>query len=180
MENLPELINGEIYDPMTGLRYRLNPGEGDQALGVIPYQAEVHGHLWRYLRLGNVVYAINPGDIDWDSEIQDWDPRVMGRWPFGSWPTEEERIVEEAMYHLDLLIHHLDDEIEEMDRIEDMMNAEPEEFESDDEDPTTEDEGYNTSPEVDFGLYDYWALGLCHWLLKVDLYLEREDGYWTL
>ena len=49
-----------------------------------------------------------------------------------------------------------------------------------DVDETSEDEGYDTSPEVDFDLFNYWALGLNIFLLRIDLYKEGEDGYWTL
>ena len=41
-------------------------------------------------------------------------------------------------------------------------------------------EGYNTSPEVDFDLLDYWALGLNSFLWRIDLYKEGQDGFWTL
>ena len=43
-----------------------------------------------------------------------------------------------------------------------------------------EDEGYNTSPEVDFEQFDYWALGLNSHLWRIDLYKESNDGFWTL
>ena len=49
-----------------------------------------------------------------------------------------------------------------------------------DDDVITEDEGYNTSPEVDFDAQDYWALGLNIFLGRIDLYKEGEDGFWTL
>ena len=44
----------------------------------------------------------------------------------------------------------------------------------------SEDEGYNTSPEVDFELFDYWALGLNSHLWRINLYKDNEDGFWTL
>ena len=48
------------------------------------------------------------------------------------------------------------------------------------DDDVSEDEGYNTSPEVDFEQFDYWALGLNSHLWRIDLYKEGNDGFWTL
>ena len=69
-------------------------------------------------------------------------------------------------------------ELEWMERMDEEMEAESES--DSDEDPITEDEGYNTSPEVDFDAQDYWTLGLNNFLWRVDLYKEGEDGFWTL
>ena len=65
-----------------------------------------------------------------------------------------------------------------MDALEDLENeAPPEDVDSD---VDSEDEGYQTSPEVDFNVLDYWALGLNNFLWRIDLYKEGEDGLWTL
>ena len=69
-------------------------------------------------------------------------------------------------------------ELEWMDRMEDEENEESDD--DSDDDFVTEDEGYNTSPEVDFDQYDYWALGLNSFLWRIDLYKEGQDGFWTL
>ena len=69
---------------------------------------------------------------------------------------------------------YLEAELEWMDSLEE--NAESD----DDYDFITEDEGYNTSPEVDFVQFDYWALGLNSFLWRIDLYKEDQDGFWTL
>ena len=61
-----------------------------------------------------------------------------------------------------------------------VVEMEDDSDEDSDEDFITEDEGYNTSPEVDFDLQDYWALGLNNFLWRIDLYKEGEDGFWTL
>ena len=75
----------------------------------------------------------------------------------------------------------LDNEIEWMDALEDLENEVAEDADdSDDDDVTSEDEGYNTSPEVDFELLDYWALGLNSFLWRIDLHKEGQDGFWTL
>ena len=62
--------------------------------------------------------------------------------------------------------------------MDDEMDAESDD--DSDDDVITEDEGYNTSPEVDFDAQDYWALGLNIFLGRIDLYKEGEDGFWTL
>ena len=103
----------------------------------------------------------------------------MGQWPFGNRLTEAEvfmREVDDVLFYLD---SYLESESEWMDALEDLENEVPEDVDSD-VDETSEDEGYNTSPEVDFDLLDYWALGLNSFLWKIDLYKEGEDGYWTL
>ena len=58
--------------------------------------------------------------------------------------------------------------------------ADDDEDSDDDYDSTTEDEGYSTSPEVDFDKDDYWALGLNSFLWRISLYKESEDEFWTL
>ena len=109
----------------------------------------------------------------------EWCPAEMGQWPFGNRLTEEEsfnREVEDVLFKLE---YYLDAEIEWMDAMEDLENEEPEDDDSDIDDES-EDEGYNTSPEVDFEQFDYWALGLNSHLWRIDLYKEGQDGFWTL
>ena len=84
--------------------------------------------------------------------------------------------MDDVLFYLD---SYLESELEWMDALEDLENEVPEDVDSD-VDETSEDEGYDASPEVDFDLLDYWALGLNIFLLKIDLYKEGEDGYWTL
>ena len=79
------------------------------------------------------------------------------------------REVEDVLFGLEC---YLEAELEWMDSLDDDAES--------DDDPTTEDEGYNTSPEVDFDQYDYWALGLNSFLWRIDLYKEGQDGFWTL
>ena len=75
------------------------------------------------------------------------------------------REVDDVLFDLDC---YLESELEWMERMDDEEDAESDE-DSDDYDSTTEDEGYSTSPEVDFDQYDYWALGLNSFLWRVDL-----------
>ena len=88
------------------------------------------------------------------------------------------REVEDVLFGLE---YYLEAELEWMDRMEDEENEESDESDDDsDVDVVTEDEGYNTSPEVDFDQFDYWALGLNSHLWRIDLYKEGKDGFWTL
>ena len=52
---------------------------------------------------------------------------------------------------------YLEAELEWMDKMEDEENEESDD--DSDVDVVTEDEGYDTSPEVDFDQFDFWALG---------------------
>ena len=87
------------------------------------------------------------------------------------------REVEDVLFGLEC---YLEAELGWMDSMGDEADAESDDDSDDDYDATTEDEGYNTSPEVDFDQYDYWALGLNSFLWRIDLYKEGEDGCWTL
>ena len=102
----------------------------------------------------------------------------MGQWPFGNKLTEAEELMREVEDVLLGLDYYLEGELEWMNRMDEEMEDDSDE--DSDEDYTTEDEGYNTSPEVDFDLQDYWALDLNNFLWRIDLYKEGEDGFWTL
>ena len=104
----------------------------------------------------------------------------MGQWPFGNRLSEEElfmREVDDVLFGLEC---HLEAELDWMDQME---NEEDELDDIDDDsdyDDMSEDEGYNTSPEVDFDQFDYWALGLNSHIWRIDLYKDCNDGFWTL
>ena len=110
-----------------------------------------------------------------------WNPNEMGQWPFGNQLSEEEVLlkdIDDVLFYLD---SYLEAELEWMDRMEDEENEDLDAFDDDsDIDDVSEDEGYNTSPEVDFEQFDYWALGLNSHLWRIDLYKESNDGFWTL
>ena len=110
--------------------------------------------------------------------MKEWDANLMGQWPFGNRLAEAEEFMREVEDVLLGLDYYLEGELEWMDRIDEEMEAESDD--DSDEDFITEDEGYNNSPEVDFDLQDYWALGLNNFLWRIDLYKEGEDGFWTL
>ena len=175
------LLEGDVLqDLATGQLYKLHPTEEELERGVWEYNSYADWAKWHYVVLGGVTYAMHSGFIDWDQDILEWNPNEMGQWPFGVMPTEEEKFMDEVEEVLFLLDCHLEAELEWMDRIEEEENAEPEEDSSDEEDWVTDDEGYETSPEVDFDKWDYWALGKCSAIWRIQLYLDLEDGYWTL
>ena len=174
------ILRGEVLqDVATGQLYKLQPTEEERQRGIWEYNSEADRHRWNYVVIEGTTYAINGCFIDWeDEEVKEWDTNLMGQWPFGNRLTESEmfmREVEDVLYGLD---YYLEGELEWMDRMDDEMDAESDD--DSDDDVITEDEGYNTSPEVDFDAQDYWALGLNNFLWRIDLYKEGEDGFWTL
>ena len=175
------ILSGEILkDVATGQQYKLNPSEQDLQEGLWEYHPQADGGNSHFIIKDGIKYAVNEFYIDWDEDdVQVWSPNEMGQWPFGNRLTEAEvfmKEVDDVLFYLD---SYLESELEWMDALEDLENEVPEDVDSD-VDETSEDEGYNTSPEVDFDLLDYWALGLNSFLLRIDLYKEGEDGYWTL
>ena len=177
------ILSGEISkDVATGQQYKLNPSEQDLQEGLWEYHPQADGGNWHFIIKDGIKYAGNEFYIDWDEDdVQVWSPNEMGQWPFGNRLTEAEvfmREVDDVLFYLD---SYLESELEWMDAMEDLENEMAEDADdSDDDDVTSEDEGYNTSPEVDFDLLDYWALGLNSFFLRINLYKEDEDGYWTL
>ena len=170
------ILCGEILkDVATGQQYKLHPTEQDLQDGIWENHPQADGENWHYVIKEGVKYAVNGCFLDWEGDMVEWCPVEMGQWPFGNRLTEEElfnREVEDVLFKLD---YYLDAEIEWMDAMEDLENEVPE-----DDDASSEDEGYNTSPEVDFEQFDYWALGLNSFLWRIDLYKEGQDGFWTL
>ena len=174
------ILKGDVLqDVATGQLFKLHPTEEEMQRGIWEYHPEADGDRWHYIIVEGITYAINGCYIDWDGDVQEWSPNEMGQWPFGNRLTEAEVLIREVEDVLFGLECYLEAELEWMDSIDD--DAESDDDDSDvDYDATTEDEGYNTSPEVDFDQNDYWALGLNSFLLRIDLYKEGEDGFWTL
>ena len=174
------ILKGDVLqDVATGQLFKFHPTEEEMQRGIWEYHPEADGGRWHYIIVEGTTYAINGCYIDWDEEVQEWSPNEMGQWPFGNRLTEAEvfiREVEDVLFDLE---SYLEAELEWMDSMGDEADAESDD-DSDDYDSTTEDEGYNTSPEVDFDRHDYWALGLNSFLWRIDLYKEGEDGFWTL
>ena len=174
------ILKGDVLqDVATGQLFKLHPTEEEMQRGIREYNSDADGARWHYIIVEGITYAINGCYIDWDGDVKEWSPNEMGQWPFGNRLTEAEvfiREVEDVLFGLEC---YLEAELKWMDRMDDEENAESDE-DSDHYDSTTEDEGYNTSPEVDFDQYDYWALDLNSFLWRIDLYKDGEHGFWTL
>ena len=152
----------------------LQPSAQDLANGIMQFEPELYKAEWQYLIMEGQMYAINCANIDWDSDIEEWNPNEMGQWPFGNHLSEEEQIIEEAQGVLHGLECDLDYEIEWMDRIENQENGVYDD-DDDDYDPITDDDGYETSEEVDFEAYDFWVFNLNPVLMRIQLYRDEEE-----
>ena len=175
------VLRGDVLQDMaTGQKYMLHPTDDDRQKGIWEYNEEADGHRWHYIVVNDVTYALGCY-LDWEEEMEEWCQETMGQWPFGNRLSEEElfmREVDDVLFGLEC---HLEAELEWMDRMEDEENEEPDDIDDDsDTDDISEDEGYNTSPEVDFDQFDYWALGLNSHLWRISLYKDCNDGFWTL
>ena len=174
------VLRGDVLqDLATGQEYMLHPTMAERDRGIWEYNEEADGHKWHYIIIGEVTYAL-PWYLDWEEEIVEWCQETMGQWPFGNRLSDEELVHREVDHILWDLDSYLEAELIWMDQIE---NEESEMEDSDDDsdyDDNSEDEGYNTSPEVDFEQYDFWALGLNSHIWRIGLYKEDKDGYCTL
>ena len=155
------ILTGEILtDVATGQKYKLKPTEQDLQEGIWEYHPQADGGNWHYIIRDGIKYAVNGCFLDWDGDMVEWCVAEMGQWPFGNQLSEEEvflKEVEEVLFSLEC---YLENEIEWMDAMEDLENEAPPEDVDSDVDESSDDEGYHTSPEVDFNALDYWALGL--------------------
>ena len=83
------------------------------------------------------VFTSDPELIDWDANVDEWKENVMGQWPFGNPPSENQRITHEALDCLDYLDSYLEYEEWVMEQIE----AQDAENDDDDEDGYNSDDG---------------------------------------
>ena len=172
------ILRGDVLQDMaTGQKFMLHPTDADRQKGIWEYNEEADGHRWHYIVVNEVTYALNGCYLDWEEEMEEWCQETMGQWPFGNRLSEEElfiREVDDVLFDLDC---HLEAELEWMDRMEDEENESDDIDDDSDFDDISEDEGYNTSPEVDFDQFDYWALGLNSHLWRIELYKDCNDGF---
>ena len=86
--------------------------------------------------------------MDWDSDIDEWNPVFMGQWPFGNPLPELELLQREVLDCLDGLDFDLDFEEWVMDQ-EEVALDDFDDFDDDDDDvhDESEDEGYITNEE---------------------------------
>ena len=174
------ILRGDVLQDMaTGQKYMLHPTDADRQKEIWEYNEEADGHRWHYIIVNEVTYAL-PCYLDWEEEMEEWCQETMGQWPFGNRLSEEELFMKEVDDVLFGLECHLEAELDWMDQME---NEEDELDDIDDDsdyDDMSEDEGYSTSPEVDFDQFDYWALGLNSHIWRIELYKDCNDGFWTL
>ena len=181
LKHTAELRGDVLRDVATGQQYMLHPSAQDLQEGIWQYHPQADGGNWNYIIREGITYAVNELFIDWDdTDMPVWNPNEMGQWPFGNQLSDEEVLLKEVDDVLFYLDSFLEAELEWMDRIEDEENEESDFDDDSDFDVMSEDEGYNTSPEVDFDIFDYWALGLNSHLWRIALYKECDDGFWTL
>ena len=100
-------MNKILSNSITGRHYMLQPGPQELERGILKYDPDLHVHLWTYVTVEGQIYTNNPELVDWDSGIDEWKEEVMGQWPFGNPPSEDQRILREALDCLDFLDSHL-------------------------------------------------------------------------
>ena len=163
------LMGDLLKDVATRQLFMLHPTEEDMQRGVWEYNPEADGGRWHYIVVEGVTYVVNGCYLDWEGDIEEWCQDEMGQWPFGNRLTEEEvfnREVEDVLFSLE---SYLEAELEWMDMMEDEENEESD----DDSDVDV------VSEEVDFDLFDFWALGLDSFFYGGLIYIRR-GRFWTL
>ena len=160
-----------LRDSVTGQQYMLHPGPEELQKGIIEYVPALHAHFWSYVTVDGQVFTRDPELTDWDANVDEWKEDVMGQWPFGNPPSENQRITQEALDCLDYLDSYLEYEEWVMEQIE-AQDAEndDEDDDNDDDDVESEDEGYNSDDEgVDENDTDDWVFGLAPMLMNIHL-----------
>ena len=122
------ILRGEVLqDVASGQLFKLHPSEEELQRGIWEYNSEADGHRWNFVIIEGTTYAINGCFIDWEEEeVKEWDIRLMGQWPFGNRPTEEEEFEKEVEDVLLGLDYYLEGELEWMERMDKEMEAESE------------------------------------------------------
>ena len=151
-----------LTDSETGQQFMLHPGPRELQSGVVQFFPNLHPHLWSYITVNGQVYSNNPELVDWDQGVDEWKESVMGQWPFGTPPSEEQRVTQEALDYLDYLDSYLEYEEWVMEQIEAQDDG--------DDDDESEDKGYNSDDEgVDGNDIDDWVFGLAPMLMNIYL-----------
>ena len=105
-----------VYDK-TGQQYMLDPRPQDLQRGVIQYVPELHSHLLAFVTVNGQTYSNNPELVDWDKGVEEWQESLMGQWPFGNKPSDEQLAIQEAIDCLECLESYLDFEEWQMDKL---------------------------------------------------------------
>ena len=96
-------MNMVLVDKATGLKYKLQPSTEELEAGIIAYDPVQHAHLWDYVTVDSVTCTNQPDLVDWDSDIDEWNPVFMGQWPSGNPLPELELLQREVLDCLDRL-----------------------------------------------------------------------------
>ena len=158
-------MNNILTDDKSGQQYMLSPSSQELEKGIIQYIPELHAHLWSYIMVDGQLYSIHPDLIDWDQGVEEWREDIMGQWLFGTQPTVDQRLLEEALDCLGLLDSYLKFEEWEMDQIE---AQEEDDDDVDDVDIVSEDEGYDSDGEDEDDI-DNWDFGIAPVLWHIQL-----------
>ena len=143
-------MNMVLVDKATGLKYKLQSSTEELEAGMIAYDPVQHAHLWDYVTVDSVTYTNQPDLVDWDSDINEMNPVLMGQWPFGNPLPELELLQREVLDCLDRLEFDLDFEEWVMNQEEAALDDSDDDLEDDDDDDVddeSEDEGYITDEE---------------------------------
>ena len=127
-------MNMMMVDEATGLKYMLQPSTEEMEASIIAYDPVQHAHLWDYVTVNSVTYTNQPDLVDWDSDIEEWNPVFMGQWPFGTPMPEIELMQREVLDCLDRLDSDLDFEEWVMDQEEAALDEADDELVVDDDD----------------------------------------------
>ena len=141
-------MNMMLVDEATGLKYKLQPSTEELEAGMIAYDPVQHAHLWDYITVDSVTYTNQPDLVDWDSDVEEWNPVFMGQWPFGNPLPEIELMQSKVLDCLDRLDSDLDFKEWVMDQEEAVLDDADEDFDDDDDVyDESEDKGYLTDEE---------------------------------
>ena len=157
-------MNNILTDVETGNQYMIQPSVQELEDGIIQCVPELHAHLWDYIMCDGQLYSNHPDLVDWDQGVEEWKESIMGQWPFGTQPSLEQKLINEALDCLDSLDSYLQFEEWEMDQIEGQEEAD----DDDDVDLVSEDEGYDTEDDDDFEV-DQWNFGIAPMLWHIQL-----------
>ena len=67
----------------TGLQYKLQPSTEDLKEDIIANNPVQHAHLLDYITVNSITYTNQPHLVNWDTNVEEWNPVIMGQWPFG-------------------------------------------------------------------------------------------------
>ena len=97
-----------LTDSVTGQQYMLHPEPEELQERIVEYVPALYAHLWSYVTEDGQVFTSDPELIDWNANVDEWKEDVMGQWPFGNPPSENQTITQEALDCLDYLDSYLE------------------------------------------------------------------------